>query len=235
MSEWKRRRFWTEATTAPVDDGHAVHLDGRPLRTPAKALLVLPTEGLAALVAEEWQGQGDSIDPATMPATRMANSAIDKVTPMQAEVARLVADYGGSDLLCYRAAHPAELAERQQEWDLHLDWAGQALGVRLQPTEGVMPVNQPPEALDQLHAQVAALPPFELAPFHDLVSLSGSLVLGFAVAQHAITAEDGWRLSRIDETFQVEQWGEDADAAAAAEHRREAFLFARKFLDLARG
>src|SRR5690606_30351144 len=146
MSGWRHRRFWSEATVVPADGGHAVHLDGRPLSTPARAPLVLPTADLARAVAAEWQAVEGEVDPAAMPFTRTANSALDKVAPMRAEVARLVAAYGATDLLCYRAERPEGLVRRQAAWDAPLDWAADELGVRLRITRGVMPIPQDPAA-----------------------------------------------------------------------------------------
>ena len=168
-----------------------------------------------------------------MPCTRAANSAIDKVAPQFAEVVGIVAAYGGTDLLCYRATGPEALVERQGAgWDPLLDWAETALGARLCPTAGVMHVAQNAVALERLDARVAAMSPFALAAFHDLVALSGSLVLAFAVIEGRLDAEAAWRLSRIDEDWQIEQWGEDEEAAALTETRHQAFLQAARFFAL---
>jgi chaperone required for assembly of F1-ATPase len=228
------KRFWTRAEAVPDAGGHAIHLDGKPVRTPAKAPLILPTPALAQAVVAEWQAQGDRIDPAAMPLTRSANSAIDKVAPAQAEVARIVASYGATDLLCYRAGSPGTLVAAQMAWDAPLDWAKSAIGVHLRVVQGVMPVAQDPAALAILGRRVAGFPPFELTALHDLVALSGSLVLGLAVADGALAADEAWRLSRIDEDFQIAQWGEDVEAAAAAARRQGDFLHAQRFLALAR-
>jgi chaperone required for assembly of F1-ATPase len=234
MTGWTARRFWTEAVPRQTEGGWSVALDDRPLRTPAKAPLLLPSRVLAAMIAAEWQAQGETVDPTAMPATRMANSAIDKVAPQHAEVAALVAAYGGSDLLCYRAPYPAELVARQRHWDAPLGWAERALGARLQPTVGVMPRAQDPAALARLAERVDALPAFELAPFHDLVAITGSLILGLAVAEQAMDAAEAWALSRIDEEFQIERWGSDEEAAESAERRRQDLVFAETFLIAAR-
>ncbi|SDF42073.1 ATP12 family chaperone protein [Limimaricola pyoseonensis] len=233
MSEWKAKRFWKTATTAPVEGGWQVLLDARPVRTPAKALLVLPTEALAQAVAEEWDRQEERIDPGAMPVTRTANSAIDKVGPQRAAVAGMLAAYGGSDLLCYRAEMPAELAARQTaEWDPLLDWVAEAHGARLKLAAGVMPVEQAQDDLARLSAPVEALDPFRLAAFHDLVALSGSLVLALAVVEDRLAPEEAWRLSRLDEDWQIEQWGEDEEAQAMAAVKRAAFLDAARFWNL---
>ncbi|AVO38094.1 ATP12 family chaperone protein [Pukyongiella litopenaei] len=233
MSEWKARRFWTATTVAEADDGFAVHLDGRGIRTPGKTALVLPTRPMAEAVAAEWDAQHENIDPLSMPVTRSANSALDKVHPQHAEVADMLAAYGDADLLCYRAASPAELAARQAEdWDPALDWAETALGVRLHIRAGVVHAAQNPDGLARLAAQVHALDDFRLTAFHDLVSLSGSLVLGFAAAQGWRDADAIWRLSRLDESWQEDQWGRDDEAHDASEVKRAAFLHAKRFWDM---
>lgn len=235
MSGWRSRRFWTEARAVPAPDGHAVHLDGRPVRTPAKAALILPTRALAEAIAAEWQRQGDQIDPNTMPFTRAANAAIDKVAPQQAEVVRLIADYGDSDLVCYRAEGPAILAARQAEaWDPLLDWSESVLGARLAPVVGLVHVPQAAPALDRLRAHVAALDLWSLTALSDLVSLSGSLVIGLAALHDLQLPEALWRLSRIDETWQAEQWGSDEEAQQIAARKESDFLHAKRFHDLSR-
>lgn len=233
MSEWAPRRFWSTASTVPAEGGFAVQLDTRPLRTPRKAPLVLPTAALAEAVAAEWQAQGERVDPASMPFTRMVNSAIDTVAAEFEVVARMVADYGGSDLLCYRAEGPEALATRQAvAWDPLLDWAATDLGVSLRTTTGVVHVAQPAESLALLQSLVHGLTAFRLAAFHDLVSLSGSLILALAVTGKRIGVEEAWRLSRIDEDWQVSQWGEDAEAADVARRKQAAFLLADRFYGL---
>jgi chaperone required for assembly of F1-ATPase len=168
-----------------------------------------------------------------MPMTRFANSAIDKVTPQFAEVAEMLAAYGETDLLCHRADTPAELVARQAAiWDPALDWAADHLGARLIPTIGVMHRDQDPAALSRLRDLTHAFDAYELAAFHDLVSLSGSLVLGFAVVHGFGTAEAIWNASRLDETWQEEQWGVDDEAAAHAAVKRQAFLDAARVVAL---
>jgi len=217
-------------------DGFAVALDGRPIRTPGKAPLRLPTRAFAEAVAAEWAAQGELIDPRMMPATRLANAAIDKVARQADAVAAHVAAYGASDLLCYRAEGPAELVAREAaEWDPLLAWAAEALGARLAVTRGVMPIAQDPVALARLEALVADLDPFALAAFHDLAALSGSLVLALAVIRGRLDLDEAWRLSRLDEDFQAEEWGADEEAAEAALRRRAAFLDAARLWRLLGG
>lgn len=234
MTGWVRRRFWTTAEAAPQGDGWGVLLDGRPLRTPARALLVLPTPALAGALAAEWAAQGDTVRPETMPMTRAANTALDRAVPHRAAIVADIAGYGATDLLCYRAEAPAALAARQAAaWDPLLAFAAETLGARLAVTAGVMPAPQPAAAVGRLRAAVEAADAFALTALADLVSLSGSLVIGLAVL-HGREGAALWPLSRIDEAWQAELWGADPEAEAAAEARRAAFLDAERFLRLSR-
>lgn len=236
MSGWgPRRRFWRQATARPATGGFAVDLDARTLRTPAGSPLVLPTAALADAVAAEWNGVGDEIDPGLLPLTRAANSAIDRVAPQPGPVIETIAAYGASDLVCYRAERPQGLVARQaQAWDPWLAWSAAALGAPLATITGVMPEVQPPDSLAALRDAVAAHDAFALTALHELVSFAGSLVLGLAVSRRALDPESAWQLSRVDEAWQAEQWGADAEAEAAAEHRRAAFLRAASMLDMLR-
>jgi len=235
MTGWNLRKvFWTGVAVLPEGAGWVIALDARRVRTPAKAALVLPTRGLAERVAAEWAAQRVQVDPRTMPVTRMANAAIDKVCPQRAEVADLLAAYGGSDLLCYRAPGPQALRDRQAlAWDPMLDWAATMLGGRLRVGTGVAPVPQDPAALTALAAPVHAADPFQLTALHDLVALSGSLVLALAVAQGRLTPTQGWAASRIDEDWQAELWGQDAEAQDSARRKQADFLLAAQFFTLA--
>lgn len=225
-----KKRFWDDATVVAVAGGFAVHLDGRSIKTPSKTNFLVPTERLAGLIAGEWQAQGDKVDPSTMPMTRRANAAIDKVAVQHQAVAEMLASYGGSDLLCYRAAHPLELQERQAEkWDPLLEWAAKQLAAPLNVTEGVMPISQPKDSLKNLSECVAHLAPFPLSGFHDLVTLSGSLVIGLAVIHDLGPAAELWAVSCVDEIWQEELWGEDSVATEAAARKRQEFLDAESF------
>lgn len=236
MSEWKAKRFWSEARVVADGAGFAVELDGRAVRTPAKAALSLPTRAMAEAVAAEWDAQEGEIRPRSMPVTRAANAAIDKVRIQHAEVAALIAAYGDSDLLCYRAETPPALAGRQAAaWDPLIEWAATRFGARLRPVAGVMHVPQDAQAVRTLAAEVAAFDAFRLTALHDLVGLSGSLVIGLAAIERSFDPADLWRASRIDETWQEELWGVDEEARAQAEAKRDAFLAARRFHDLAQG
>ncbi|MFW5654079.1 MAG: ATP12 family chaperone protein [Roseicyclus sp.] len=234
MTEWVARRFWTEVDVAGGPGAWRVLLDGRPVRTPGRAPLDLPSAAMARAMAGEWAAQDRVIDPRTMPVTRSANSAIDRVVPQKAEVVAMLASYGETDLLCHRAEGPEALVALQSEgWDPILDWAAERLGARLRPTTGILPAEQPPEALARLSERLAAFDAFGLTAVHDLVTLSGSLVLGLAVAEGRVDAETGWALSRIDEDWQIAQWGEDEEAAEAAARKFADFRHALRFFKLA--
>jgi len=236
MSDWKARRFWQEASIVEGETGFEVRLDGRPVRTPLKTLLALPTRALAEAVAAEWQAQEGEIDPGTMPMTRSSNAALDKVTPQHAEVAAMLAGYGETDLLCHRAGHPDGLIDLQNKgWNPVLDWAAGRYGAPLVVVQGVLPADHPSASLTALAAAVSGFRPFSMTALHDLVTLSGSLVLGLWVADGAGDPQAAWALSRIDEDWQVSQWGADDEAGEAAEIKRAAFLHAARFLELSAG
>ncbi|PIE08648.1 MAG: ATPase [Rhodobacterales bacterium] len=233
MSGWKVKRFWKETAVAEAEGGFTVTLDGKPIRTPAKAPLTVPTRAFAEAIAEEWAAQADEIRPETMPLTRSANAAIDKVTAQFDEVAALIVAYGETDLLCYRAEGPESLVRRQAEaWDPLLDWAAGALGARLHPVAGIMHQPQEAAALAALTEATRAFSAFELAAFHDLVALSGSLILAFAAARGARRPEALWEVSQVDEEWQAGQWGKDDQACANTALKRQAFLDAARVFSL---
>lgn len=235
MADWVAKRFWTEVTVVEQADEFAVQLDGRPVKTPAKTLLTLPTRTMAEALSDEWHAVVEKVDPNVMPFTRSANAALDKVATQFDEVATMLAAYGESDLLCYRADHPEGLVQRQNAaWDPLLDWADATYGARLVTTAGIMPVSQDPKAVKLLIAPLFSASAFELAALHDLIAMSGSLVLALAVTQRRLVPDDAWNLSRIDENWQAEQWGADDDAEQVAEIKRSAFLHAASFFEMSR-
>lgn len=230
---WAPRRFWSAVSVAAEEGGFAVRLDARPLRTPGRAALLLPTRALAEAVAAEWAAQGERIEPAAMPLTRAANTAIDRVAPDPGPLLDELARFGAADLLCYRAEAPAALVRRQAAaWDPLLDWAADELGARLTVGAGIVFIPQPESSLAALRRQLAALSPFALTALSELVALSGSLVIGLAVASGRDAAAL-WEVACLDERWQAELWGEDAEAAAANRLKRGAFLSAERLLRLA--
>ena len=229
MSGWVRKRFWKDAQVAACDGGFTVTLDGRALKTPAKAALVVPTAALAELIAEEWRAQGDVIDPEAMPVTRAANSAIDKVRGQKAEVTEMIAAYGDSDLVCYRAESPEALVAREAAlWDPLIDWCAHRYTVRPIIRTGVIHGPQPKRLLTNMEADVAQLSSFELTAFHDLVAMSGSLIIALALLDRFAPPEALWDASRVDEAYQIEQWGADEEAEALTAGRKAAFLQAAR-------
>jgi chaperone required for assembly of F1-ATPase len=210
-----------------------VHLDARPVKTPSKKLLVLPNSAMAQAIAVEWEAQQGLIRPDTMPMTRYANSALEKVAPQFDAVADHVATYGETDLLCYRATAPQALIDRQNAaWDPWLDWAAQDLNAPLIATAGVMYIPQNPASLSNLRAQINDMTAFHLSAFHDLVAIAGSFVLALAMTRGLITANQGFSLSRIDEDWQIEQWGQDDEASVLAASKARALQSALSFFEL---
>lgn len=234
MTEWKAKRFWKTASVEQRGDGYTVLLDSRLVRTPGKSDLLLPSQALASEIAAEWDAQDDVIDPLSMPMTRSANAAIDKVTHQHAEVAGLLAEYGDADLLCYRAVSPASLVARQNEiWNPLLDWAAAILDAPLVPVSGVIHSPQNPETISHLAQKVGEMDVFVLTAFHDLVGMSGSLIIGFAALEPDADLIALWNASRLDEIWQAEQWGADEQAQAVADCKKAEFLHAKRFHDLA--
>ena len=224
------RRFWKDVTVEP---GNGIALDGKPVRTPGRAPLALPTPQLAEAVAGEWRAVGETIDPRAMPLTGLANAAIDRIAPDSAAFAAGLAAYGESDLLYYRAEDPPELVARQEAaWDPLLEWARGRYDVHFEPTTGVMHRAQPEATVARLSEAVAALDPFRLAALSPVVTISGSLVTALALVEDAATPEAVWQAAHVDEDWQAEQWGEDTLAVQAREARRAEFDAGVRFLGL---
>lgn len=229
------RRFWIAVEVVPHARGFAVALDGRVPRSPAGAELVLPTEALARLSAEEWAAVGELVEPAAMPATRLAFTAIDRIAAVRAETADEIAAYAGSDALCYLAEGPSGLVQRQaREWAPWRGWAARELGVTLVPAEGIVHRAQDPAALARVRELALALDDFGLAALALATPLLGSAVLALALQRGVLEAGAAFDLSRLEEDHQERQWGVDAEAAErTAARRAEAVLLGRWFRGLA--
>lgn len=209
------RRFYDAATAAESEDGFVVHLDGRPVRTPGGRFLLLPSRPLAEAIAAEWQAQVETVKPATMPLTQLSSTALDRVGPERETITGYLMAYAGTDLLCYRAEFPTDLAERQSTaWQPLLDWAAETLKAPLVSTVSVLAVTQPDHAVAALAAHLDGQDAWRLTAIQAAAAATGSLVLALALAEARIDAETAWSLSQLDETFQIEQWGEDAEATA---------------------
>ena len=227
------KRFWRAASVVEHDEDYAVELDGRPVKTPARVALAVPTRRLADAIAAEWNAQGDTVDPRAMALTGLANAAIDRVAPDPATFASGLAKFGESDLLYYRAERPRRLVERQSAaWDPLLAWARRRFDVDFMLGSGVMPVAQPQATVGALGHAIAAYDPFRLAALSPLVTVGGSLIAVLAVAEGAISPEAAWHAVTIDEHFQLEEWGSDGEAKKALAVRREDFDTGARLLSL---
>jgi chaperone required for assembly of F1-ATPase len=227
------KRFYKEVEVTASAGGFALLLDGRPVKTPGRAVLAVPGEALAQAIAGEWREQGESIDPRAMSLTGLANAAIDRIAPDPASFAASLARYGENDLLCYRAEEPGELVRRQAEaWDPFLAWARGRYDVELKVTAGILHTPQPAATVERLSKAVASRTPFELAGLSPLVTVTGSLLLALAVAEQAFTPDQAWDAASLDDRWQAEKWGEDADAVAALANRRRDFEAGARFLML---
>lgn len=232
MVEWPKKRFWEKVSTVCVDEvnHYKVYLDQRLLNTPNKKPLILPTKEMANLVVLEWKSQGDKVDPLTMPYTRSANSAIDKVAPQIEEIRKLVTDYGDSDLICYRADRPKELVRRQEQiWSNLVLWSASELSSPLNVFEGVVYAPQPVQSILEFEKQVSNLNIFQLCALYDLVTISGSLVISLAVIKNFLDLNNAWSACQIDEDWQQENWGVDEVENVRTLNRKTAFFHAASF------
>jgi chaperone required for assembly of F1-ATPase len=229
------RRFYKSVTVALANGGFSVVLDGRPLRTPAGATLVLPSEQLAHAVADEWRSQGDVVHVHVMPLTQLANTMIDRVHSARSAIIAEVTRYAVSDLLCYWATGPRDLVDRQRAiWQPLLDWASATFGARLAVTAGVVPAAQPAKAVAALGAAIAGLDDVTLVALATVTAATGSLILALALAFGRIDADGACRAAHLDEAWQNESWGEDAEAAQRRKAISAEIHAAARFMTLAR-
>lgn len=231
------KRVYKAVAVAPADDRSGFHvlLDGRPMRSPGQRTIAVPARAVAEAMAAEWDAQGETVNPRAMPMTGFAATVVDRVTPQRDRVVDEITGYGGSDLTCYLADEPVELTARQEaEWAPMRAWAEEALGARLVPTVGVMPVSQAPECLAALRHAVESVGDWELAPLHTVTTITGSLVLGLAVLRGRLDAEAAYAASEVDKAYQIEQWGMDREAEQRRRARRAEVAEAAKFVELLR-
>lgn len=227
------RRFWKDVSVEPASPGWTIKLDQRPVKTPARGALNVPTETLAKAIAGEWRSVDAEIDPRAMPLTGLANAAIDRVAPDRQAFANGLARYAEADLACYRAEAPHPLVDRQeQQWDKLLGWARRRYDVDFTTTTGLKHVAQPLATVERLSHAMVALDSFRLAAMSPMVTIGGSLITALAVLEKAISPKQAWEAVSVDERWQLEQWGADAEAEAALENRHRDFLAAARFLDL---
>jgi chaperone required for assembly of F1-ATPase len=227
------KRVYKQATARAAEGGWGVALDGRPMRTPAKQELIVPSAALAEAIAAEWHAQQDEIRPATMPLTRLAATTIDRTRTQRELVAAEAANYAGTDLVCYRAEHPPALVARQHaEWQPLIDWTMQRYDAALAVTSGIVPQPQSPAALKAFAAAVAAQDDFRLTALHAMTTACGSLVIALALIEGRLDPASAFAVSQLDETFQIEAWGEDAEATARRRGLAEDIEAAARFVQL---
>ncbi|MFN0194825.1 MAG: ATP12 family chaperone protein [Aestuariivirga sp.] len=225
-----RRRFYKIAAATP---GNGVALDGRPLRTPLKQPLILPTPELAEAIAAEWQEQGEKIEPETMYLAKLANTAIDRVPNHRAAIEQELVDYAGSDLVCYRAEAPVDLMERQAvHWDWVLKWVLKELGADFATTHGVVFRQQTDETLEAYRNCISAMDPFKTTSLHTLTTLTGSALTSLMLIEQAIGPDAAWAAVHVDEDYQIEHWGWDHEAKHRCDRRHTEFLAAIRFAEL---
>ena len=206
------KRLYSKAEPVPREHGYGIAIDGRPVKTPGKGDLTVPTGALAAAIAEEWNTQEGEVRPATMPLTRLATTTLDRVATQRKTVVQQTANYAGTDLLCDRAGHPPALAARQQSmWQPLIDWAVLRYDAPLSVTNGVIPKSQATTSLRAFAAAVTELDDFALTALHLATTACGSLVLGLALLEGRIDAAEAFAASQLDESFQIEAWGEDPE------------------------
>lgn len=230
------KRFYKAAGIGPAPaGGFQVELDGRPIRSPAKAPLVFRSEALAKGVAQEWDAQGDTIDAAAMPLMQLASTAVDLIPAKRAEIIDAVSAYAETDLLCYRAEHPETLVERQaQAWQPLLDWAALQYDAPLRVCAGLMPVPQAPDALRALRRAVEGHDDWALAVLQTVTGACGSLIVALALMEGRIDAAEAFEVSQLDESFEIERWGEDSESTIRRKNLRTDIAACRRFVDLLR-
>jgi chaperone required for assembly of F1-ATPase len=229
------KRFYKTVSVVEAGGGFAIALDDRPVRTPAKQPLAVPTAGLAEAIASEWAAQEGEVKPLSMLLTRLASTAIDKIPAERPRFVEELVNYSESDLLCYRAEHPPKLVARQEaQWQPLLDWLEDRHAARLEATQGIVPKAQPAGSIEALRAVVEGHDDWHFAALYSATTAAGSLVIGLALLDERLTADEAFELSQLDESFQIEQWGKDHEAEARREAIRAELHAAAEFLTLCR-
>lgn len=235
MTAAPARRFYKTVSVAGQGAPYAVKLDDRPLRTPLKRPLELPSRALAEAVASEWGIQPEKIDPNTMPLTKLANTALDRVATDRERIIGEIVDFAGSDLVCYRAEKPQGLVERQAKaWQPVLDWARSAFATEFQVTEGVVHIAQPATSLGATRDYLSGKSSWALVALHNMTTLTGSALIAAMACENAIPASDAWEAAHVDEDWQIEQWGWDEEVRHRRNHRKREFDICLRFCELSR-
>lgn len=229
------KRVYKTVAVTEIDGGFSVGLDGRPVRSPARRDLTIPNRALAEAVAAEWDAQRETVEPRKMPMMSLMATATDRVETQRDHVISTIAGYAESDMLCYRVENPADLVQRQIEtWQPLLDWCADSFNARLQVTTGIMPLRQSASAVKAFRDVVAGYEALPLTALHELTAICGSVVIGLAIAEGRIGAEEGVGAAQLDEAFQIERNGEDEEAMERLANMRADILAAAEFLRLCR-
>lgn len=229
------KRFFDKAEVVSLADGYGVELDGRAVKTPEKRGNVSPTKALADVICQEWNSQGDKVVPDQMPIAKLQNTAIDRVETRRDDLIEELVKYAGTDLLCYRAESPVDLARQQSDiWQPLLDWLKQEHGVTLHVTNGIIPIDQDPDQLDKIRLFLQGLDSFHLTAFYNVTTLCGSVTIALNTYAGAITVDQAWKASQIDDAFQIEQWGIDEEAKVRTDNMKAELDAAAEFLELCR-
>jgi chaperone required for assembly of F1-ATPase len=229
------RRFYRSVAVTGAKAPFSIALDDRPLRTPLKRPLDLPTRSVAEVVALEWLSQSERIEPQKMPFTRLANTAVDRVADNYSRIIGDIVDFAGSDLVCYRADEPTDLIERQaRNWQPVLDWARARLGGDFVVTEGIVHVEQPASALEAIQSYLAGKDAWALTALHNMTTLTGSALISAMACEAAILPSEAWLAAHIDEDWQIVLWGWDEEARLRRDHRRQEFDVCLRFYELSR-
>ncbi len=233
MTAGPARRFYKQVAVTGTAAPFAIALDERTLRTPLKRPLDLPTKALAEALAAEWEAQAEKIQPHTMPFTKLANTALDRVASDKDRIIGEIVDFGGSDLVCYRAATPPDLVERQARlWQPVLDWARATFQGEFQATEGILHIAQPEASLVALRDFLATKSPWALTALHNLTTLTGSALISVMACEKGILPAEAWLAAHVDEDWQIEQWGWDEEARHRRDYRKREFDTCLRFCEL---
>jgi len=225
-----KKRFWKKATVVEVSGGYGIELDGQRVQTPSKLPLIVVFRVIADAIASEWMAQVNLVNPSAMPATRMANSVIDKVILNQNAIIEMLTEYSGSDLLCYRATSPQSLIDAQGiVWDPLLDWSAKTNLAPMNVASGIMHVEQPVTSIDVYRSKLKEMNPYQLAGVHDLITISGSVIISMALISNHFSIDEAWTAASVDEIWQEKQWGSDMEAKEVRTKKRLDFEFAFNF------
>ncbi|MDG1708104.1 MAG: ATP12 family protein [Emcibacteraceae bacterium] len=229
------KRFYKKVSVAEQDGMYTVHLDGKPIKTPIKSPCLMPNKNMAEAVAKEWDEQEEDVDPHSMPITKLVNTAIDRVGKRRDDLIDELVEFAGSDQICYRAEHPTELVDLQDEnWNPLLDYINENHDISFEITSGILFVEQSASILSKYRKIVENIESFELTAYYGMTTVAGSVTIGLALFEGKISIDDAWNAGLLDENFQISKWGSDEEAEKRREGLRAELDNAAKFLSLCR-